>query len=68
MRMFSNINNKSEKLEYHQSSKCLYIMLRTLICRHQLSLQSDCLFSQNYIHYDETVLIYWENTENYYLS
>ena len=31
-------------------------------------MQSDCLFSQNYIHYDETVLIYWENTENYYLT
>ena len=33
-------------------------------------MQSDCLFSQNYIHYDENVLIYWENTENtenYYL-
>ena len=33
-----------------------------------LSLQSDCLFSQNDIHYDETVLIYWINTENYYLT
>ena len=39
-------------------------MLRTLFYRHQLTLQSDCFFSQNYIHYDETVLIYWENTEN----
>ena len=43
-------------------------MLRTLLYRHQLPLQSDCLFSQNYIHCDETVLIYWENTENYYLT
>ena len=24
--------------------------------------------AKNYIHYDETVLIYWENTENYYLT
>ena len=36
-------------------------MLRTLLYRHQLSLQLDCLFSQNYIHYDETVLISCEN-------
>ena len=43
-------------------------MLRTLLYRHQLSLQLDCLFGQYYIHYDETVLIYWENTENYYLT
>ena len=43
-------------------------MLHTLLYRHQLSLQSDCLFSKNYIHYDETVLFYWENTENYYLT
>ena len=43
-------------------------MLHTLLYRHQLFLQSDCLFSQNYIHYHETVLIYWENTENYYLT
>ena len=43
-------------------------MLRTLLYRRQLSLQSECLFSQNYIHYDETVLIYWKNTENYYLT
>ena len=33
-----------------------------------LSLQSVCLFSQNDIHYDETVLIYWKNTESYYLT
>ena len=39
-------------------------MLRTLLYRHQLSLQSDCLFSPNYIHY----YIYWKNTENYYLT
>ena len=31
-------------------------------------MQSDCLFSQNYIHYDETVLIYSKTTENYYLT
>ena len=43
-------------------------MLRTLLYRHQLSLQSDCLFSQTYIPYDEAVLIDWENTENYYLT
>ena len=43
-------------------------MLRTLFYRHQLSLQSDCLLSQKYIHYDETVLIYLENTDNYYLT
>ena len=43
-------------------------MLRTLLYRHQLSLQSECLFSQSYIDYDETVLIYWENTEKYYLT
>ena len=35
-------------------------MLRKLLYRHQLSLQSDCLLSQNYIQYDEIVLIYWE--------
>ena len=27
-------------------------MLHTLPYRYQLSLQSDCLFSQNYIHYE----------------
>ena len=31
-------------------------------------MQSDCLFGQYYIHYDKIVLIYWENTENYYLT
>ena len=39
-------------------------MLRALLYRHQLSLQSDSLFSQNHIHY----YIYWKNTENYYLT
>ena len=43
-------------------------MLRTLLYRYQLSLQSDYLFSQNYIHYDENVLIYCKNTENYYIT
>ena len=69
MRMYflTSITNLRRQLEYHKSSR-LYVMLRTLLLyRHQLPMQSDYLLSQNYINYDENVLIYWKNTENYYI-
>ena len=50
MRMFSfNINAKSEKTASISPIKLMftqYVMLRTLLHRHQMSLQSDCYLAK----------------------
>ena len=56
---FSDINNKSEKTAWISPIKLMFICYVTRIAY---------LAQINYIYYDETVLIYLENTENYYFT
>ena len=58
MRMYflTSITILRRQLKYHKS-RCLYVMLRTLLYRHLC----------NRITYLANVLIYWKNTDNYYI-
>ena len=59
----TSITNQRRHFEYHKFSYCLYDLPRTFLYRHQLSVESDCMFSPMRLSY-----FIGKNTENYYLT